>query len=81
MKRHEGLQGSIHALFTRQYNIIQAVNNISMQVMSGEIVGYLGPNDAGKSTMIKMMPGVLEPTLSEILVDNIILYKTGHGMH
>ncbi|SFS07576.1 ABC transporter ATP-binding protein [Anaeromicropila populeti] len=75
VKRHEGLKGSIHDLFTREYNIIQAVNNISIQVMPGEIVGYLGPNGAGKSTTIKMMTGVLEPTSGEVLVDNIIPYK------
>ena len=75
LKRREGLKGSIKDLFSRDYNILRAVDNISMDIKQGEIVGYLGPNGAGKSTTIKMMTGVLEPTSGEILVDGSIPYK------
>ena len=71
----EGLRGSIKDLFSRDYKIIRAVDNISMSIEQGEIVGYLGPNGAGKSTTIKMMTGVLEPTSGDILVDGNIPYK------
>ena len=62
LNRREGLKGSIKDLFSRDYKIVRAVDNISMSIKQGEIVGYLGPNGAGKSTTIKMMTGVLEPT-------------------
>ena len=75
LNRHEGLKGSIRDLFSRDYNIVTAVDNISMTVEQGEIVGYLGPNGAGKSTTIKMMTGVLQPTSGEILVSGNIPYK------
>lgn len=75
LNRHEGLKGSIRDLFSRDYKIVRAVDNISMTVEQGEIVGYLGPNGAGKSTTIKMMTGVLEPTSGEILVNGNIPYK------
>ena len=69
LNRREGLRGSIKDLFSRDYKIVRAVDNISMSIEQGEIVGYLGPNGAGKSTTIKMMTGVLEPTSGEILIN------------
>jgi ABC-2 type transport system ATP-binding protein len=75
LNRREGLAGSIKDLFSRDYKIVRAVDNITMSIEQGEIVGYLGPNGAGKSTTIKMMTGVLEPTSGEILVNGKLPYK------
>lgn len=75
LNRSEGIKGSIKDLFSRDYRIVNAVNNVSMSIEPGEIVGYLGPNGAGKSTTIKMMTGVLVPTHGEILVNGKIPYK------
>lgn len=75
LKRHEGLKGSFKDLFSREYNTVRAVDNITISIGQGEIVGYLGPNGAGKSTTIKMMTGVLEPTSGEIRVGGNIPYK------
>ena len=44
LNRREGIKGSIQDLFSRDYKIVKAVDNISMNVRQGEIVGYLGPN-------------------------------------
>ena len=75
LNRREGLSGSLKDLFSRNYKIVRAVDNISMRIEQGEIVGYLGPNGAGKSTTIKMMTGVLEPSSGEILVNGIVPYQ------
>ncbi len=75
LNRHEGLKGSFKDLFSRDYKIVHAVDNISMSISQGEIVGYLGPNGTGKSTTIKMMTGVLEPTSGEILVNGNVPYR------
>lgn len=75
LNRREGLAGSIKDLFSRNYKIVKAVNDVSLTIDQGEIVGYLGPNGAGKSTTIKMMSGVLEPTSGTILVNGKIPYK------
>lgn len=75
LNRREGLLGSIKDLFSRDYKIVRAVDNISMSIEQGEIVGYLGPNGAGKSTTIKMMTGVLQPTSGEILVGGNVPYQ------
>jgi ABC-2 type transport system ATP-binding protein len=44
---------------TKQYGIQRAVDNLSMEIKTGEIVGFLGPNGAGKSTTMKMITGYL----------------------
>lgn len=75
LNRREGLKGSLKDLFSRDYKIVRAVDNISMNIEQGEITGFLGPNGAGKSTTIKMMTGILEPTSGEILVNGCVPYK------
>ena len=75
LNRREGLRGSFMDLFSRNYNTIKAVNDVSFAIEKGEMVGYLGPNGAGKSTTIKMMTGVLEPTSGTIMVNGRIPYK------
>jgi len=46
----------------KRYGEKTAVNNVSLQVNSGEVFGFLGPNGAGKTTTIKMIVGLLRPT-------------------
>lgn len=40
---------------------VQAVNNLSLQIMQGEVFGLIGPNGAGKSTSIRMLLGLIRP--------------------
>jgi ABC-2 type transport system ATP-binding protein len=47
---------------TRRFGDFTAVNKVSIQVQYGEIYGLLGANGAGKTTMIKMLCGLLDPT-------------------
>jgi ABC-2 type transport system ATP-binding protein len=51
---------------TKQYGPLTAVNDLSLEVASGEIFGFLGPNGAGKTTTLKIMAGVLAPTRGEV---------------
>lgn len=46
------------------------LKNINLGINSGKIVGLLGQNGAGKSTMIKLATGLLTPTSGQVLVDN-----------
>jgi ABC-2 type transport system ATP-binding protein len=62
LNRREGLKGTFLDLFSGDYRIVKAVDDISFSIDEGEIVGYIGPNGAGKSTTIKMMTSVLQPT-------------------
>src|SRR5580698_5973774 len=51
---------------TKRYRRIPAVTDVSFTIRPGEILGYLGPNGAGKSTTVKVLIGLIEPTLGEI---------------
>ncbi|EZP78551.1 ABC transporter [Parageobacillus genomosp. 1] len=70
-----GLIGAFRDLFTRNYKIIRAVNDISFTVEQGEIVGYIGENGAGKSTTIKMLTGILTPTAGKVIVNGMNPHK------
>ncbi|AFH63851.2 ABC transporter [Paenibacillus mucilaginosus K02] len=60
-KRAAGLGQAFKALFAREYKVVEALQEISFEILEGEIVGYIGPNGAGKSTTIKVMSGILVP--------------------
>jgi ABC-2 type transport system ATP-binding protein len=47
---------------TRRFGDFVAVDHVSFQVNAGEVVGYLGPNGSGKTTTIRMLLGLLEPS-------------------
>jgi lipopolysaccharide export system ATP-binding protein len=55
----------------KRYNKLLAVNDISIKVEKGEIVGLLGPNGAGKTTTFYMIVGLTKPTSGSIYKDNI----------
>jgi ABC-2 type transport system ATP-binding protein len=69
--REEGLIGMIKSFFSRKYEEVKAVDDISFDIDEGEIVGYIGANGAGKSTTIKMMCGILHPTGGSVSVDGM----------
>ncbi len=53
---------------TKYYHDLCAVNQISMNIRKGEIIGLLGPNGAGKTTTLRMLTGFLQPTEGSIHV-------------
>lgn len=53
----------------------KAVRNVSFSIEKGEMVGFIGSNGAGKSTMVKMLSGILFPDNGEITVNGWIPYK------
>lgn len=67
-----------HKLFFEEF---RALKNISFNVHRGEVVGLVGTNGSGKSTMLKIIAGVLEPSEGEVKVHGNIapLIELGAG--
>ena len=55
--------------------LIKAVDNISLDIKSGEIFGFLGPNGAGKTTTIKMIVGLLKPDNGNIIAGGVDVWE------
>ncbi len=63
------------------YNEFTALNNVSFQVEKGDVMGIVGLNGSGKSTILKLVSGIIKPTSGNIRVDGSIspLIELGAG--
>ena len=64
----------------RSYGDTIAISDVNFQIKSGEIVGLLGHNGAGKTTIMKMLTGFLEPTSGEIDIDGLSMIDYGRPL-
>ena len=66
-----------------KYKLHYALNDVSMDIHRGETVGIIGTNGSGKSTILKIITGVLHPTSGEVIVDGRIsaLLELGAGFN
>ena len=60
---------------TKKYDDLVAVDSVSLTIDSGELVGIIGPDGAGKTTFMRMLAGALAPTEGNIVVDNKTFHK------
>ncbi|MEO7840521.1 MAG: heme ABC exporter ATP-binding protein CcmA, partial [Anaerolineales bacterium] len=60
---------------TRRFGEFVAVDHINFEVNAGEVVGYLGPNGSGKTTTIRMLLGLLEPSEGKATVLGFDAFK------
>ena len=58
----------------KTYDDIKAVNRVSLSIMDGEVFGLVGTNGAGKSTILRIIAGVIQPDLGIVCVDNRPVY-------
>jgi ABC-2 type transport system ATP-binding protein len=72
IKRRSGLLGGLRNIVNPDKHVVSAVQNLSLQVERGEIIGLVGPNGAGKSTTIKMLTGILMPTSGNLQVTGLV---------
>lgn len=56
---------------TKIYDKVVALDDFSLSLPQGKIVGLLGPNGCGKSTLIKILAGVLQPTVGTVKIDGL----------
>ncbi|MCS7230395.1 MAG: ABC transporter ATP-binding protein [Candidatus Kryptonium sp.] len=60
---------------TKKFGDFIAVDNLTLEIKSGEFFGFLGPNGAGKTTTIKMIAGLIQPTSGKIFICGIDALK------
>ena len=53
---------------TKKFGDFTAVSNVNLEIQHGEIFGFLGPNGSGKTTTIRMMLGLMQPTSGQVEV-------------
>lgn len=75
--RSQGMSDTILSLknITKTYPGVLALDQVSLDFKRGEVHAIVGENGAGKSTMIKIIAGALEPDSGEILVDGKAYYR------
>ncbi|MGH2639900.1 MAG: ATP-binding cassette domain-containing protein, partial [Rhabdochlamydiaceae bacterium] len=59
----------------------RALNNISASFPKGKIIGIVGPDGAGKTTLIRLMAGLLKPTAGSITIDGYDTIKNAEQIH
>ncbi|HEY0059175.1 MAG TPA: LPS export ABC transporter ATP-binding protein, partial [Flavisolibacter sp.] len=70
------LEQRIHTTeLVKQYGSRIVVNNVSIEVKQGEIVGLLGPNGAGKTTSFYMVVGLIKPDKGEVFLNDTNITK------
>lgn len=74
-KRNAGFKNAAKAFFSREYEEIHALNDVSFRIEGGEAVGYIGPNGAGKSSTIKILSGILTPDSGTCVIDGRVPWK------
>ena len=53
---------------TKRYDQLTAVDDLTLDVGEGEVFAFLGPNGAGKTTTIKVLAGLLKPTIGRAFI-------------
>ena len=59
----------------KKYRKRTVVNEVSIEVRQGEIVGLLGPNGAGKTTSFYIMVGLIKPLSGDVFLDDVNITK------
>ncbi len=76
--KRPGLKGTLKHFVSRKTRLINAVNNISIEIDQGEMVGFIGPNGAGKTTTLKMLCGLIHPTNGHLNVAGYVPQRRQH---
>ena len=59
---------------TKSFEEIKAVDHVNLTIKEGNVFGLIGTNGAGKSTMLRMMSGVMKPDEGKVLIDGIEIF-------
>ena len=65
---------------TKKFGDFTAVDHVSFSVGRGEVIGYLGPNGSGKTTTIRMLCGLMQPTAGTARIMGIDVVRQPEGI-
>ncbi len=74
-----GMGGTVRHFFKRSYRQVRAVQDVSFRIEPGEVVGFLGANGAGKTTMLKMLTGLIHPSAGAVQVAGYVPFQRQRG--
>lgn len=77
--KEPGLKGTIQHFIRRNYRMVEAVKQVSFDIESGEVVGFLGANGAGKTTTLKMLTGLIHPSAGRVRVAGYVPFQRKPG--
>ncbi len=73
--KEQGIKGTLKHFFRRQTKSLKVIKDISFEIKEGEIVGFLGANGAGKTTILKMLCGLIYPSEGSVLVSGYLPFR------
>lgn len=65
----------VSKIYERGHQEVKAIDNISIEIPTGDFVSIIGPSGSGKSSLLLMLGGMLSPSTGSILVDEQSLYE------
>ena len=70
-----GFKNTLKHFVNRETKSIKVIKNISFEIKEGEIIGFLGANGAGKTTILKILCGLIYPSEGKVSVSGYTPYK------
>ena len=64
----------ISKTYRRKESVITVIDQLNLEITTGDFVSLIGPSGCGKSTLLLMLGGMLSPTDGEVLIDGVSLY-------
>lgn len=66
---------------TKKYEQVVALSGLDLTVEPGSVMGYLGPNGSGKTTTVKLLTGLVQPTVGDSTVLGLSSFKESEKIH
>ena len=73
--KEPGIKGTLTHFLRRNYRMVKAVQDVSFQIETGEVVGFLGANGAGKTTTLKMLTGLIYPSSGRVRIAGHVPFR------
>lgn len=64
----------ISKIYTKSGKQVKAIDNVSLEISSGDFVSLMGPSGSGKSSLLLMLGGMLTPSQGEVIIEGQSLY-------